>query len=88
MKLQNASTNLGKTIGTWPSSLSLPTLRNPKQIPISKVTELLNDHETVIVSLRKGIDISEKENKDIGTADFLTGMLQEHETIAWILQDI
>jgi starvation-inducible DNA-binding protein len=32
------------------------------------------------------IDISEKENKDIGTADFLTGMLQEHETIAWILR--
>jgi starvation-inducible DNA-binding protein len=50
------------------------------------LTELLNDHETVIVSLRKGIDISEKENKDIGTADFLTGMLQEHETIAWILR--
>jgi DNA-binding ferritin-like protein len=26
-----------------------------------------------------------KENKDIGTADFLTGMLQEHMK-AWILQ--
>jgi starvation-inducible DNA-binding protein len=54
---------LGKNNWNMAEFTELTTLRNPKQIPISKVTELLNDHETVIVSLRKGIDISEKENK-------------------------
>jgi starvation-inducible DNA-binding protein len=48
--------------------------------------ELLDDHEKVIVELRKDIDISEEENKDIGTADFLTGLMAQHETIAWILR--
>ena len=79
----------GKTIGTMAEFTELTNLKeSPNKYPSQKemLTELLNDHETVIVSLRKGIHISEKENKDIGTADFLTGMLQEHETIAWILR--
>jgi starvation-inducible DNA-binding protein len=43
---------LGKQL-TMAEFTELPTLRNPKQIPISEMlTELLNDHETVIVSLR------------------------------------
>ena len=50
------------------------------------IKELLDDHETVIVALRKGITQSEEENKDLGTADFLTGLMTEHETTAWILR--
>ncbi len=58
--------------------------RNPDQPGMIK--ELLKDHETVIIGLRKSIDKCEDEYKDKGTADFLTGLMQEHETLAWTLR--
>jgi len=48
--------------------------------------ELLTDHETVIKSLRKNIDECDEKYKDVGTADFLTGLMEKHETIAWTLR--
>ncbi|MFN0034666.1 MAG: ferritin-like domain-containing protein [Saprospiraceae bacterium] len=50
------------------------------------LTELLHDHEKVIVQLRKHIDDCTEKHKDAGTADFLTGLIQQHETIAWVLR--
>jgi starvation-inducible DNA-binding protein len=34
------------------------------------INELLNDHEAVVVQLRKDISTSEEDNADLGTADF------------------
>jgi starvation-inducible DNA-binding protein len=48
--------------------------------------ELLSDHQIVIVELRKNIEDSAEKNKDAGTVDFLTGLLEQHETMAWILR--
>jgi starvation-inducible DNA-binding protein len=48
--------------------------------------ELLIDHETVIKALRKNIDDCTDKYKDAGTADFLTGLMETHETIAWTLR--
>jgi starvation-inducible DNA-binding protein len=53
---------------------------------LGMITELLKDHETVIVALRKAIDDCEEKFKDKGTADFLTGIMQNHETLAWTLR--
>jgi starvation-inducible DNA-binding protein len=50
------------------------------------IKELLKDHETVIVQLRKNIDDCADKNKDSGTADFFTGLMEQHETIAWVLR--
>ena len=50
------------------------------------IKELLGDHETIIVELRKGIDTFDKKSKDAGTIDFLTGLMEQHETTAWILR--
>ena len=50
------------------------------------ITELLNDHETIIKAIRKGIDDCDKKYSDVGTADFLTGLMEQHETIAWTLR--
>lgn len=53
--------------------------------PASKemLEELLKDHETIVKTMRKKIDISEEECKDKGTADFITGLMIEHESMAW-----
>ncbi|MEP2237867.1 MAG: DNA starvation/stationary phase protection protein [Maribacter sp.] len=47
---------------------------------------LLADHDAIIVEMRKIIPTIEEEYGDVGTADFLTGLLQEHEEMAWMLR--
>ena len=61
---------------------------NPGNNPNSgeMVKELLSDHETVIKSLRKAIDEVDEKHSDAGTADFLTDLIREHETMAWTLR--
>ncbi|MET0758806.1 MAG: DNA starvation/stationary phase protection protein [Flavobacterium sp.] len=79
----------GKAIGTMKEFSELTTLKeSPNKYPSQKemLSELLSDHETVIVELRKDIDVSADENKDAGTADFLTGLMEKHETMSWVLR--
>ncbi len=78
-----------KTLGTMEEFTSLTSLKeHPGKYVSSKevIAELLADHESVIVKLRKDIDQSAGKNKDAGTADFLTGLMEQHETIAWVLR--
>jgi len=76
-------------IGTMKEFLSLTILKEavgkyPARMDMIK--ELLNDHEIVIKALRKGIDDCDKKYSDAGTTDFLTGLMEQHETIAWTLR--
>jgi starvation-inducible DNA-binding protein len=50
------------------------------------IKTLLEDHESVVRSLRKDIIISSDEYKDLGTADFMTGLMEQHEKMAWMLR--
>jgi starvation-inducible DNA-binding protein len=52
----------------------------------SLITELLLDHEAIILFLRENINLLANEYGDLGTSDFITGLLQEHEKTAWILR--
>lgn len=45
--------------------------------------ELLNDHEFIIRKLRADIDEAANKYQDVGTSDFLTGLLEQHEKSAW-----
>ena len=79
----------GKTIGTMKEYLDLSRLKEtPKKYPerTQMIKELLADHELVIVALRKDVDETAEKIKDAGTADFLTGLMEQHETIAWKLR--
>lgn len=78
-----------KTIGTLDEFRKLTTIKeHPGQYPASMdmIKELLSDHETVIVELRKSVSECTEKLQDAGTADFLTGLMEEHETIAWTLR--
>jgi starvation-inducible DNA-binding protein len=67
----------GKTIGTMNEFLEITSIKeSPNVYPNQK--EMLKE-------LLKNIDESD-ENKDAGTADFFTGLMQQHETMAWILR--
>lgn len=79
----------GKTIGTMNEFTLLSRIvEHPNKYPVKKamISELLSDHEMLISELRKDIDVCTDECHDAGTTDLLTGILQQHETIAWILR--
>ena len=76
-------------IGTLGEFLKHTSLKEaPGKYPAKNdmLKELLTDHETVIKGLRKYIDDCAEKFKDAGTADFLTGLMEKHETIAWTLR--
>ena len=50
------------------------------------VSSLLNDHETIIRLVRNEITETNDQYKDLGTADFLTGIMEQHEKMAWMLR--
>ncbi len=79
----------GKTIGTMNEfTLLSRIMEHPNKYPVQKamISELLSDHEMLISELRKDIDVCADECHDVGSADLLTGILQQHESIAWILR--
>jgi starvation-inducible DNA-binding protein len=47
---------------------------------------LLADHETIIIHLRENIDRFDEEWQDKGTSDFITGLMEKHEKMAWMLR--
>ena len=50
------------------------------------VENLVSDHEQVIRNLRDHIDQCGEKYHDQGTADFLTGLMEQHEEMAWMLR--
>ncbi|MEG3933911.1 MULTISPECIES: Dps family protein [unclassified Microcoleus] len=50
------------------------------------VSRLVDDHELIIRNLRQHVEQCGEEFKDDGTADFLTGLMEQHEQMAWMLR--
>ena len=50
------------------------------------IKELLTDHENIIIFLRENIGPFANEYGDAGTSDFITGLMEEHEKMAWFLR--
>ncbi|MFN0169689.1 MAG: Dps family protein [Bryobacteraceae bacterium] len=50
------------------------------------LANLLSDHETVIRQLRTDVAAAQDTHSDAGTADFFTGLMEQHEKMAWMLR--
>ncbi len=50
------------------------------------IRNLMEDHETIIQQLRKDLDKVDENYHDMGTNDFLTGIMEQHEKMAWMLR--
>ena len=48
--------------------------------------ELLVDHENIIIFCRENINRFTDKYGDLGTGDFITGLMEEHEKMAWMLR--
>ncbi len=50
------------------------------------IKELMEDHETIIIHLRENINRYANDWHDLGTSDFITGLMETHEKMAWMLR--
>ena len=50
------------------------------------ISNLKNSHEEVVQTLRKDLQICADKFHDAGTSDFLTGLMEQHEKMAWMLR--
>ena len=59
----------------------------PGQYPQARemIANLLADHETIVRQLRTDLETAERHH-DMGTNDFLTGLMEKHEKMAWMLR--
>ena len=79
----------GFSIGTMQEFIDKAELKEtPGVRPPSDgmIAILVEDHQTIIKGLRKDIDKCDDDYEDTGTADFLTGLMEQHETLAWMLR--
>jgi starvation-inducible DNA-binding protein len=78
----------GRALGSMAEFLKAARLRESRgRAPkaAAMLAELLRDHEAVIRSLRADVDECGRLG-DQGTADYLTGLMEEHEKAAWMLR--
>ncbi|WP_027377709.1 Dps family protein [Kaistella palustris] len=86
---ERISTLGGEAIGTTTEFAKESQLQeNPGKLPDTQgmLKELVNDHESIVKSLRKYVDDTEEKYEDKGTSDFLTALMQAHEKMAWKLR--
>ncbi len=50
------------------------------------IKQLLSDHESIIIHLRENINHFADDLKDSSTSDFITGFIEIHEKMAWMLR--
>jgi starvation-inducible DNA-binding protein len=79
----------GKSPGTLAEFTKAARLKErPGQRPNARVmlTALLADHEAVITTLRADLATTMDKFGDAGTSDFLTGLMEKHEKMGWMLR--
>ena len=79
----------GYPLGTAAGFIEHGSLKeHPNDLPSANemVARLVQDHEQVIRNLRQDIDKCGDQFHDQGTADFLTGLMEQHEEMAWMLR--
>ena len=79
----------GQSLGTLAAFLKTTGLKEyPGKYPsaVKMIEALLDDHETIIRNLREDLDACASRYKDMGTSDFLTGLMEQHEKMAWMLR--
>jgi starvation-inducible DNA-binding protein len=86
---ERARTLGGPALGTLTEFSQQARLKeHPGHIPDAKtmIGNLLADHESTIRQLRDDLDTTMSTHHDAGTSDFLTGLMERHEKMAWMLR--
>jgi starvation-inducible DNA-binding protein len=79
----------GNAVATLAEFTQVSRLKeHPGQHPAADpmLGNLLADHEAVIQSIRSDLATVMDKHADAGTNDFLTGLMEKHEKMAWMLR--
>jgi len=79
----------GWSVATLAEFLKRSRLKeHPGEYPAARdmISNLLGDHEAVIGSLRIDLETCTEKHHDAGTTDFLTGLMEKHEKMSWMLR--
>jgi starvation-inducible DNA-binding protein len=79
----------GKSFGTMEEFVRTSSVEeDPGEYPDAQtmISNLLEDHEAIIQTLRKNADDCDEKYDDMGTNDFLLEAVQKHEKMAWMLR--
>ncbi|MEC4896107.1 MAG: Dps family protein [Oscillatoria sp. PMC 1051.18] len=79
----------GYPVGTAAGFLEHATIKeHDGDVPTANemVEDLVVTHEQIIRNLREDIDSCSEKYHDEGTADFITGLMEQHEEMAWMLR--
>jgi starvation-inducible DNA-binding protein len=74
------------TLGSFLGLTRLSEMNREKNDSQGFIHELLEDHEIVIMNLRENIDKFSDKYHDAGSCDFITGLMEAHEKMAWFLR--
>ena len=83
-----------RTIGHYPPATLTSFLALTHLTEVSRekndshgfIRELLADHETIIEKIRENINHFTDDFHDAGSTDFITGLMENHEKMAWFLR--
>ncbi len=79
----------GKPLSTMADFIGETSLKEDQSGEVKTLNmfeRLLADHEQITRELRDDVKKADEELEDAGTADFLTGMMEAHEKMAWMLR--
>lgn len=79
----------GEALGTMKAFIKETRLaEHSGQLPdaLGMVSNLLEDHEAIIRHLREDLAACDEKYNDMGTSDFMTGLMAFHEKLAWMLR--
>ena len=74
------------TLASFLSLTQLTEANREKNESRGFISDLLIDHESIIIKLRENISNFTFEFHDAGSCDFITGLMEEHEKMAWLLR--
>ncbi|MEO0564351.1 MAG: DNA starvation/stationary phase protection protein [Chloroflexota bacterium] len=73
--------------GTLAYMIENSRLSEDPEVPTARemVANLVADHESVIRALREDIEVAD-DHDDVAVEDYFTGLLQDHQKMAWLLR--
>jgi len=74
------------TLKTYLELTHLAEDNEPTNDGLGFMKDLLSDHESIIKFLRGNITSFAEVHKDYGTSDFITGLMETHEEMAWMIR--
>lgn len=74
------------TLKSFLSLTHLTEISREKNDSEGFIKELLSDHESIIIKLRENVNRFANEFQDAGSSDFITGIMEDHEKMAWFLR--